>query len=160
MIAKLKNEQIGSRAGLIGSGLSIGTGHQAICLVTCSFKYVDWIRRATERARCLATMAGVRECWAGHVARRSASTWLWCVTAWRDAEWTRLSLTSSSMRPLRPSRRRWVKWEHTLQRFTQQEGLGWWTTFACGGFAQQWLQHQDAFGAFVCSSLGTHVADG
>merc|ERR1711865_13085 len=85
---------------------------------------------------------------AGHVARSSASTWLWRVTAWRDAVWTRLSLTSSSMRPLRPSRRRWVKWEHTLQRFTQQEGLGWWTTFACGGIAQQWLQHQDAFGAF------------
>ena len=132
-------------------------------------EYIDWIRRPTERARGLAALAGVREwvytfglykwAWAGHVARRSANTWLWRVTAWRGAEWTRLSLTSSCTRPIRPSRRRWMKWEHSLHRFCQREGLGWWTSFACGGIAQQWLQHQTAFAAFVCSSLGTHAAD-
>ena len=52
-----------------------------------------------------------------------------------------------------------MKWEHTLQRFVQQEGLGIWSTFASGGVAQQWLQHQEAFAVFVCSSLGAAMAD-
>ena len=41
--------------------------------------------------------------------------------------------------------------------FSHHEGLVLWTVFASAAFAQQWLQHQEVFAAFVCSKLGTHA---
>ena len=82
--------------------------------------WVSWIRRATAKANEMRARAGARNwclasaclkwSWAGHVARRSPSTWLNKVVQWRDAEWTAFSLGAlGSNRPLRPSRRRWMK---------------------------------------------------
>ena len=79
-------------------------------------EWVPWIKRATHRARQLAQEAGVRDWlqahaarkwhWAGHAARREASTWLWRVTFWRDSDWNAGALESGLWRPFRPSRRR------------------------------------------------------
>ena len=86
--------------------------------------WVDWIKRSTDYARGLAQQTRIRDwaishakskwAWAGHVARRSADTWLYSVTAWRDAEWSRICEMNGYTRPLRPSRRRWMKWEDSL----------------------------------------------
>ena len=129
--------------------------------------YVGWIQRCTARARLFAARACVREwvhtfalykwAWAGHAARRPADTWLWKVTCWRDTEWNQ-SLANVSGRPLRPSRQRWMKWEHVLHRFARQTGLGSWTCAAQS--KQQWLTHQVAFASFVCSSMVSNREDG
>ena len=129
-------------------------------------EYIDWMRRSTARARRFATQASVRDwvytfgmykwAWAGHVARRSANTWLWKITSWRDAEWTQTSLVNVGLRPLRPSRRRWMKWEHVLQRFARRTGLGSWLGSATD--KEQWLTHRDEFVSFVCSSVAANVA--
>ena len=96
--------------------------------------YIDWIRRSTAKARQLAEGAGIRNwgrayaaykwAWAGHVARRGANSWLWKVTSWRDSAWTTCCCELGGDRPLRPSRRRWMKWEHAVQKFSRQAGLG------------------------------------
>ena len=52
-----------------------------------------------------------------------------------------------------------MKWEHVLQRFARQAGLGSWTSFACSGFAQKWLELQGDFADFVRNSMGADVAD-
>ena len=117
--------------------------------------------------RHFAKLAGVRDwvhtfglykwAWAGHVPRRSAQVWLWKVTSWRDSEWTQTSLESGALRPLRPSRRRWMKWEHVLQRFARRSGLGSWMLLACA--KEQWLLHQSDFAEFICSSVCADAAD-
>ena len=102
--------------------------------------YLEWIQRATRKAERLATAAGVRNwveahraakwSWAGHVARRPATTWVWRVSSWRDSEWQALAMEVGSTRPLRPSRRRWMKWEYDLHRFCSVRRHGCWMTFA------------------------------
>ena len=89
--------------------------------------YVTWIRRATHKAANLASKAGVRDwvqshyrCkwhWAGHVARRPPTAWVYQVTTWRDSNWQKLTAELNVARPLRPMRRRWMKWEDVLRRF-------------------------------------------
>ena len=118
--------------------------------------YVDWIRRSTARARRLAEGAGIRNwsrafaaykwAWAGHVARRGADTWLWKVTSWRDSAWTTCCFDVGGSRPLRPSRRRWMKWEHVLQSFSRQAGFGNWANAAMD--KDVWLASQQEFIAF------------
>jgi hypothetical protein len=75
-------------------------------------EWVHWIRRTTRKATLLAQACNVREwvkahamskwAWAGHVARRPPTSWLWRVTTWRDAEWTAMATDLGSSRPLRP----------------------------------------------------------
>ena len=55
--------------------------------------WLDWMRRTTRRSRNCAENAGVRDwvathaerkwCWAGHVARRPVTAWLWQMATWR-----------------------------------------------------------------------------
>ena len=103
-------------------------------------EYITWIRRATHTAESLANAACVRNWvnafwlskwnWAGHVARRPVTSWVWRVTEWRDSDWQALVNEAGSARPLRPSRRRWMKWEGVMQRFCSQGGHGSWKSFA------------------------------
>ena len=107
-------------------------------------EWLEWFRRSTHSAARAASTYGVRNwttahrrckwLWAGHVARRPASTWVWRVTTWRDSSWQQ-AVSDSSRRPLRPSRRRWMKWEDSLRRFAQYEGIGSWTV-VCGDRAR------------------------
>ena len=86
-------------------------------------EYVSWIQRATRKARSLASAHGVRFWdvtygrlqwrWAGHVARRAPSEWVWKVTFWRDGEWTSL-MKRYIDRPLRARPGRWSRWEDAV----------------------------------------------
>ena len=63
--------------------------------------WVEWIKRATVKARGLAAASEVRDwadlhyerkwSWAGHVARRPCSAITYRVTSWRDAKWSALA---------------------------------------------------------------------
>ena len=103
--------------------------------------YVDWIKRGTQKAEAIAASSRVREwtkthysmkwSWAGHVARRPTDSWIWRTTSWRDSEWQGLLDESTSCtRPLRPSRRRWTRWEDGLRRFCAARGFGKWQALA------------------------------
>ena len=102
--------------------------------------YVCWIRRATRKAKAIADSARVREWvrahstskwgWAGHVARRPVHSWVWRATTWRDSDWQALAMEGGAARPLRPSRRRWMKWEDRLRRFCTANGLKPWDELA------------------------------
>ena len=101
--------------------------------------YISWLRDATHKAENLANQASVRDwvrahhemkwSWAGHVSRRSSSSWVWKTTMWRDSYWQAL-VQGCSSRPLRPSRRRWIRWEDPLQRYCKENAVGAWTTLA------------------------------
>ena len=114
--------------------------------------YVDWIRRTTRKALALAAKSNVRDWveahalykwnWAGHVSRRPLNTWVWRTTTWRDADWQSAALEVSS-RPLRPSRRRWTKWEDCLRRFCATEGCRSWT--AAAQCRDDWSSRADSF---------------
>ena len=103
-------------------------------------EWVPWMQRATHKSRQLALDAGVRDwvrahairkwSWAGHAARRSVDSWLWRVTFWRDSEWNEAVLEMGSHRPLRPSSRRWMKWEDPLRRFMAEQLCTSWMTSA------------------------------
>ena len=135
------------------------TARNAMLRRICDFRrrpdedWLDWMKRATQRARNAANKAGIREwvqahaaqkwSWAGHVGRRASTTWLWRVTSWRDSEW---GVTVSSLgceRPLRPSRRRWMKWEDALRRYCEVNDLGAWIRFATN--KPTWMQWQSGF---------------
>lgn len=102
--------------------------------------WLPWIQRVTNKSRQIAVEAGVRDwvethalrkwCWAGHVARRCASTWLWRVTFWRDSDWNRSAIEDGGVRLLRSSRRRWMKWEDPLRRFVTWCGDSSWSAIA------------------------------
>ena len=110
-------------------------------------EWLPWFRRATHAAVRAASLHKVRDwvsahgrckwLWAGHVARRPASTWVWRVTTWRDYSWQQV-VNDSSCRPLRPSRRRWMKWEDSLRRFAQHMGIGSWNV-VCGD-RERWTE--------------------
>ena len=120
-------------------------------------EWIDWIQRATHKALNWSARAGVREWvslhferkwhWAGHVARRGQDTWLHRVTTWRDAAWQSVVSEMGSSRELRPSRRRWMKWEAPLRRFCAANGLGQWTELAEN--REQWAEYAGQFCAWI-----------
>jgi hypothetical protein len=95
--------------------------------------WVDWIQRATHKAKKLARDAGVSDWpythylrkwkWAGHVSRLSCIEWAHRVTFWRDLKW---QADMGMFRPLRPSTRRWMKFEHSIQKYCVEQLLGHW----------------------------------
>ena len=115
--------------------------------------YLSWIIRTTRKAEALALAGGVRDwvqahcrakwLWAGHVARRPTVMWVWRVTTWRDSEWQALVSESGLDRPLRPSRRRWMKWEDPLRRFCAQESSGSWPSAA--SVRDAWAERATSF---------------
>ena len=119
-------------------------------------EWLDWIARATHKALDWACRARVREwCrlqfekkwhWAGHVARSSASSWLYKVTTWRDSAWQAMSMEMGASREVRPSRRRWMKWEDQLRRFCTLQGLPPWEEMAAN--RDEWKSHAHAFKAW------------
>ena len=89
--------------------------------------WIDWLRRCTHRALAMSDQLGLipwitkhltkKWYWAGHVARRGASTWLLRTTGWRDSYWQSV-VGDLAGGPLRPSRRRWMKWEQLLHKYS------------------------------------------
>ena len=122
-------------------------------------EYVEWIVRVTRKAEAVAEAAGRREWvhaharakwqWAGHVARRPATTWVWRVTSWRDHEWQILASDGGFSRPLRPARRRWMKWEDALRCYSTEHSLTSWTTEAAN--RETWALHNDLFAKWFVS---------
>ena len=116
-------------------------------------EWLPWLRRATHKSRQLAVEAGVRDwvqthalrkwLWAGHAARASSATWLWRVTFWRDSAWNTDVMEAGGQRVLRPSRRRWMKWEDPLRRFIAHSGGGVWSTAASD--REQWATMAKTF---------------
>ena len=102
--------------------------------------YLDWIGPATRQAVRKAAAVNVYEWpeeqkklkwnWAGHVARSGAQTWVSKTTFWRDSNWQKLMMTLGVARPLRPSRRRWAKWEDSVRRHCETLTRDSWTTLA------------------------------
>ena len=94
-------------------------------------EWLDWIQRCTHKALSLSTRVGGRSWidmhlqrkwhWAGHVARRGLDSWLLRTTSWRDSNWQSV-VQDLAYRPVRPSRRRWMKWEEALRRYCQAKG--------------------------------------
>ena len=115
-------------------------------------EWVDWIRRVTRKAKSLAQSCGVRVwtqahpeskwLWVGHVARRPTSTWVWRVTKWRDSEWQHMAEEMGS-RLLRPSRRRWMKWEDGIRRHCADIGWSNWQEKA--QLRDEWKNHAKGF---------------
>ena len=101
--------------------------------------WICWLQRCTRKAIYIADQVGVRSWvsthlrrkwfWAGHVARRGLETWLFRTTAWRDSGW-QSAAGDVAGRPLRPSRRRWMKWEDVLRRYSTAMGSPQWMTEA------------------------------
>ena len=102
--------------------------------------YLSWIHRVTHKAQGLAQKAGVRNwvdacrrskwSWAGHASRGPVKTWVSRVNTWRDCDWQALAMDGGTCRLLRPSTRRWMKWERDLNIFCRQDGVGTWKAFA------------------------------
>jgi hypothetical protein len=122
--------------------------------------YLTWLPRVTHKAENIASSSGVRDWaqehnrmkwnWAGHVARRPADSWVWCVTSWRDSEWQELATHGGTLRPLRPSTRRWMKWEDSLRRFCQSGGRPSWMTLAAD--REAWASTADEYVSWSCSA--------
>ena len=116
-------------------------------------EWLHWFKRITKKAWKTADEAGIREwvqahaaqkwSWAGHVARRPAATWLYKVTVWRDSNWGMAVGCLGCERPLRRSRRRWMKWEDSLRRFCAERGLGSWTDLSLE--KTTWMKWQIGF---------------
>ena len=108
----------------------------------------DWIQRATGRARQVARSAAVKEWvpehfrrkwnWAGKVARTPLTEWVYKVTSWRDSSWQAMANDLGALRPFRPSRRRWMRFEDCLRRFCSDSGLGDWQVKA--GETEVWKE--------------------
>ena len=100
-------------------------------------EWVEWIVRATHRALGWGDWVGVRDwrflhfqkkwSWAGHVVRRSAEALVYRVTTWRDSAWLKLCKQYGHVREMRPSIRRWMKWEDVLRRYCTARSLAIWT---------------------------------
>ena len=93
--------------------------------------WLEWLQRSTHRALERAAHAGVKcwklthykrkYMWAGHVARRDDNSWVHRVTFWRDSAWQGV-VADLAQRPRRPARRRWMRFEDCLRRYTAQAG--------------------------------------
>ena len=102
--------------------------------------YVDWTRRATAKALQAACSAGIRDwvhahyekkwAWAGYVTRRPADSLTYRVLSWRDSLWCSLAADFGRRVVVRPSRRRWAKYEDALRRFCRDQGLEQWMELA------------------------------
>ena len=122
-------------------------------------EWLNWIQRVTRKAVAMAVSQNVRNwqwahfkskwLWAGHVARRPTTIWVWRVTTWRDDEWQELASTAGLGRPLRPSRRRWMKWEDALRRFCDSCGAGEWKHHAQQ--RDNWSTAAESFATSCCS---------
>ena len=128
--------------------------------------WIEWIRKATHLVLDRAERAGVREwtryhherkwMWAGHVARSSASSWLYKVSTYRDSAWQALCNEVAYERELRPSTRRWVKWEDGLRRFCAHESLPQWTDLALN--REKWHSLKAAYVAWAsCPSEASEI---
>ena len=123
-------------------------------------EYVPWLRRTTWKAESMAKSANVRDwlvahstmkwSWAGHVARRPVEAWVWRATAWRDPEWQASAMEHGAARPLRPSRRRWMKWEHAIVKFCAEEGYSNWKKHAAD--RKGWADTSGAFAQWYCKA--------
>ena len=115
--------------------------------------WLTWIQRATLKTLDIADKTKVRKwiafhykrkwMWGGHVARSSYHSWLHQVTTWHDSSWQSSMLELGGHRALRPSTRRWMKWEDPLRRFCASSGLPQWTVLACR--REEWLNCMSAF---------------
>ena len=102
--------------------------------------WVDWIQRATCKARRLARDSAVKEWapehfkrkwrWAGATANKDPNEWVWKVTEWRDAAWQAAANELGAARPMRPSSRKWMRFEDVMRRFCTQRALGGWRSLA------------------------------
>ena len=125
----------------------------AACTCALISGAISTSQRATHKAERLASAAGVRNweeahraakwSWAGHVARRPVTAWVWRVSTWRDSEWQTLVMEVGGVRPLRPSRRRWMQWGQDLHRFCSSRRHGYWMTFAQS--RENWANAVDDF---------------
>eukprot|EP00973_Karenia_brevis_P029975 4133186-Karenia_brevis.AAC.1 len=117
---------------------------------------------STHRAVATAAKCGVRDwcsahlkskwLWGGHVARRDGSTWLSRVVGWRDSAWQDSANQMGHSRPVRPSKRRWMKWEDVLRRYCSIDGLGSWKCLAAN--RDDWMAHTAEFVRF-CRATGS-----
>lgn len=118
--------------------------------------WLDWMQRSTHASLKRADTANVRRwcefhfqrkwLWGGHVARRGWDTWLYQVSSWRDSAWQMLAMQAGGHRELRPSSRRWMKWEDPLRRFCAAEGRTCWTTLA--NHKEEWVSLASDFCAW------------
>ena len=88
--------------------------------------------------------------WAGHVARRPGCAITYRATTWRDAAMMQLASESGLAVSVRPSRRRWMKFEAELQRYCLANGLGRWVDLAEDRDA--WAAEKDNFGKWALAS--------
>ena len=122
--------------------------------------YIHWIQRVTRKARRLADEAGVRNWlqyqaraqwrWAGHVGRRSAQTWLWRTSIWRNKEW---ELQVMGPKPVRSRTGPWTRWENWVSRYCAENGHGMW--FKASATKEAWEHEAEHFIKFcqVWSSI-------
>ena len=95
--------------------------------------WVDWIKRATRRAREHAIQCGIRFWvptylqtkwrWAGHVMRMDSTRLARRATEWRDSEWNAIEEAlhgRSKNRIKRPYKQRWFRWEDALRQHAKQ----------------------------------------
>ena len=54
---------------------------------------------------------------------------------WRDSEWLDMVEECGMKKPLRPSRRRWMKWDEPVRRFCHSRGIRDWKREADGRVA-------------------------
>ena len=118
--------------------------------------WLQWLQRSTRSILVIAEQAGLKPwtekhfyrkwLWAGHVARHPAQSWLQRVTFWRDSRW-QLVLGSLVERPFRPSKRRWMKWETLVHKYSQESGGGHWKEAAQSKDA--WKRESSMFAAWA-----------
>ena len=77
-------------------------------------------------------------------------TWRLKVTEWRDSDWQSWAVTLGNSRPLRPSTRRWMKWEDCMRRFCSATGVGDWKSHAAS--KERWMEDAQAFVAWMLQS--------
>ena len=100
--------------------------------------------------------------------RRSAANRINSVTVWRDSDWNQVAMEMGGQRIVRPSRRRWMKWEDPLRRFAQEELHYSWTQ-ASAHRTDTWNEKAAAFatwfskryqkcqGLLVCCALDAFI---
>ena len=111
------------------------------------YRYLDQLQQSG--VRLIEAHGTSKWSWAGHVSRRPVRSWVWRVTVWRDSDWQSLMLESCTARPLRPSRRRWMKWEDILRRFCTAAGLKQWKSLSQD--RSKWAGKADTFSKWFCS---------
>jgi len=125
--------------------------------------WIDWIRRATAKAVRFSTDAGVRDWllyhyqrrwdWLGHVSRRPPSALTWRTQSWRDHAWCIMVEDMGLHRPLRPSRRRWMKLEDPIRRFCAEQGINTWEEAAADRDA--WSEMKQMFASWARGGKGS-----